>query len=482
MARIEGICLMTVILWTVAYAQDGSGQSASTDPFSLNSDIGSGEGEIYTQEISTCTPEFAAEVDHTMCLVDDDRVISYGVTEEEKKIIVDYHNEVRRNVQPPATDLTKLIWDDNLAAVAQKLTMQCKIEHDKNRNIPSYGEFIGQNLAAGQLNWKGAMEGWFNEVKLYLYGEDADQYLGPGRWKEIGHYTQMVNNRTHRIGCGFAQCSETRYGFYYACNYATGQSSTRYPYTLGDQCSACPSSCKNGLCECNGKLCLNQGKLDLDTCTCICPYLYQGEDCSILRCPEKDPFYCTRSIVPRDCVTYINVPHLCPYMCGVCSELSSPMEMISGSATKTKTTTTTTTTPSPYFVSPHNCTYTGLRATAEECKTYGDHGSDSTLCESKKGQLRCADCQHFYNVKFDYCPVMCGICDAPCEGKICANGGTLDTENCSCTCRGPFQGETCNKLVCPKKDPWGCRFFSKNECQIYANVPYDCPYFCGICS
>ncbi|GFS25803.1 cysteine-rich venom protein [Elysia marginata] len=158
----------------------------------LLQDTGSGYGEVDgLPEISSCTPEFSQEPDHTMCLMDDDRVLNSGVTERQKKVIVDYHNKVRRTARPTATDLTPLVWDDNLAKVAQKWAMQCKLEHDKNRKIPSYGMFIGQNLAAGHRSWKKAMESWFNEVQLYRYGEDANEYLGPGGWKEIGHYTQV---------------------------------------------------------------------------------------------------------------------------------------------------------------------------------------------------------------------------------------------------------------------------------------------------
>ena len=51
--------------------------------------------------------------------------------------------------------------------------------------------FIGQNLAWNQANWKKAMQAWYNEVDLYRYGEEADDYLGPGGWEKIGHYTQV---------------------------------------------------------------------------------------------------------------------------------------------------------------------------------------------------------------------------------------------------------------------------------------------------
>ncbi|KAK3702613.1 hypothetical protein RRG08_042603 [Elysia crispata] len=485
MARTIKLFALFFILAVVS-AQKDEGSSLTNEAF-LNADSGSGAGEIDGQpEISTCTAEFAREPDHTMCLMDDNRVLNTGVSERQKKVIIDYHNKVRRTVQPSATDLTPLVWDDNLARVAQKLTKQCKIEHDKNRKIPSYGMFVGQNLAAGQRNWKKAMQSWFDEVQLYRYGENADQYLGLGGWKKIGHYTQMVQNATHRVGCGFARCARTRYGKYYACNYAQGQSSTIYPYTRGERCSACPNSCRNGLCACNGKLCLNRGELDLDTCTCKCPKLYGGDDCSILNCPASDPFYCRRSLLPDDCQVYANVPHLCPFMCGVCGEqplpIASNLQKSNKNRPKGKTTTTTTTTTPPPFISPYNCTYKGLRSSLEECKKFGDRGSDTRACVSKGGQFGCEDCERYYNVKTDYCPVLCGLCDAPCGGKVCVNGGVLDPDACKCDCTPPYFGDTCQELKCPEKDKWHCSVLQASHCKDYINVPYDCPHLCGICA
>lgn len=455
-------------------------------------DAGSGDGElsqlVIQPDVSTCTPEFAREPDHTMCLVDDPRVLKTGVTERQVKVIVDYHNKVRQTVRPSATDLTPLVWDDNLAMVAQKWSQQCNMSHDKNRKIPSYGMFIGQNLAAGYRSWKKAMESWFNEVRLYKFGQDANQYLGPGGWKDIGHYTQMVQNSTHRVGCGYSRCSGTIYGKFYACNYAMGQSSTMFPYTEGERCSACPNSCQNGLCACNGKLCLNGGDLDLDTCTCKCPDLYGGDDCSILNCPASEPFYCRRSVLPEDCQHYSNVPHLCPYMCGICGAQPYPMvtdtQRGNGnrpSRPRATTTTTTTTTPPP-FVSPFNCTYRGMRSSQQECQKFGNRGSDTQACASKGGQFECNDCARYYNIKTDYCPVMCGLCDAPCEGKMCVHGGVLNPDTCTCSCTPPYHGETCSELNCPDKDKWHCSVFETSYCKTFINVPHDCPYMCGICS
>ncbi|XP_035827570.1 cysteine-rich venom protein Mr30-like, partial [Aplysia californica] len=255
------------------------------------------------------------------------------------------------------------VWDDKLAAVAQKWAKQCVLEHDKNRKIPSYGLHIGQNLAAGHGNWRQAMSNWYDEVADYRYGENVNDYLGPDGFFKIGHYTQFVNNSTIRIGCGFAYCSNTIYGRYYACNYATGQGRISNPYTEGPRCSACPNTCKGGLCDCKGKLCLNTGRINASDCSCICPKIYGGPDCSQLICPPRDPFYCGTHLVFSDCEKFFNVPHLCPYMCRVCENPSLPPPP-------------TSTTRRPVFVSPYNCTYRGERATPDQCRTYGDRGMD----------------------------------------------------------------------------------------------------------
>lgn len=37
------------------------------------------------------------------------------------------------------------------------------------------------------------------------------------------------------------------------------------------------------------------------------------------------------------------------------------------------------------------------------------------------------------------------ICLAPCGGKMCQNGGSLNTATCTCTCVPPYNGATCAK-------------------------------------
>ncbi|GFS17962.1 cysteine-rich venom protein [Elysia marginata] len=256
---------------------------------------------------------------HSYCFEDHDNIAETGVSEADKEVIVAYHNKVRREVKPVATDLTAVVWDENLAKLAQKWSQQCAVRHDKNRKLPAYGKSIGQNIAAGQPNWSKAMLSWFKESNFFKYGEDPKVYLGPGGWARISHYTIMVSNRTQRIGCGFTRCDDVRFGRFYVCNYAQGQLSFRYPYTKGpSRCSSCPDSCKNGLCDCGGLLCLNKGKLDINSCSCNCQKIYKGANCTELDCPTQDKWNCGTRLPPSYCTKYSNIPFDCPYMCGVC--------------------------------------------------------------------------------------------------------------------------------------------------------------------
>ena len=75
---------------------------------------------------------------------------------------------------------------------------------------------------------------------------------------QVGHYTQIVNSLTSRVGCGAAKCGNQ---FYAYCNYVGAQMDFDKPYTIGTPCSSCPSGmCVNNLCNCN-LVCQNGGIL-----------------------------------------------------------------------------------------------------------------------------------------------------------------------------------------------------------------------------
>ncbi|XP_070206497.1 cysteine-rich venom protein Mr30-like [Littorina saxatilis] len=439
-----------------------------------NGDVNTQLGTPGKKAVDTCTAGFKAIQGHTMCMPDDPRVTRTGVTAEDKVKILQLHNEARAGVQPAATDLTTLIWNDELAAVAQKWSQHCIMGHDKERSVPDLGASVGQNVAGGYRTWEAAIGGWHDEVKMYVFGRDPDSYLGKGGWLKIGHYTQMVQNTTHMVGCGFSACRGTKFGRYYVCNYASAQTRLAVPYTRGRRCSACPNSCRNGLCDCGGLVCVNGGTLNPDTCTCECPAVYSGPDCSKVNCPNEDPFYCGRDVAQGDCTTYFNVPHMCPYMCGVCTggKKDDVINVNIGGQSAP---------PQEVFTSSFGCKYEGKRATPAECNTYGDKGADKQFCASQGGEFGCNECSLYYNIKRDYCPVMCGICDPPCGGKTCQNGGRLITDTCTCECKAPFGGDTCEKTNCPAEDQFHCTFYPDDFCTQFVNVAEECPFKCGMC-
>ncbi|XP_042862141.1 venom allergen 5-like [Penaeus japonicus] len=83
-----------------------------------------------------------------------------GVTEEEKQEILSLHNTLRAKVargeesqgdagpQPKGADIRELVWNEELAQVAQAWASQCKGGHDgyANRKICSRNYAVGQNV------------------------------------------------------------------------------------------------------------------------------------------------------------------------------------------------------------------------------------------------------------------------------------------------------------------------------------------------
>ncbi|KAI3384555.1 hypothetical protein SNEBB_003622 [Seison nebaliae] len=271
--------------------------------------------------INCCNSKWEELVDsgekHTFCEAASSKISGvHTVTDAEKKIIVDHHNELRGKVSPSAGDMLKIYWDDELASVAQKHAELCEMKHDCHncRKIPSdKSAAVGQNLAAGAKDWKSAIDLWWDEVKDFTFG------VGSKNGGTVGHYTQLVNANATRIGCGFATCS-TLYKRHYSCNYLVGQFTYSVPYQKSSSsCSSCPNSCKNNMCDCQGLKCKNGGTLDRNTCQCQCTPFTKGHECEIASCgTDSDKWYCGTQWPVEYCKKYSNVKFDCPKMCGMC--------------------------------------------------------------------------------------------------------------------------------------------------------------------
>jgi pathogenesis-related protein 1 len=122
------------------------------------------------------------------------------------------HNHIRKLYK-----LDPLIWDDAIAAYAQKWADHlkahngCDWQHRSKAGMLE-GKNYGENLA---WNWTSmsikagtyiespefALWGWSSECKDYSY---ADASCTPH--EQCGHFTQIVWQKTMRVGCGMAVC------------------------------------------------------------------------------------------------------------------------------------------------------------------------------------------------------------------------------------------------------------------------------------
>ncbi|KAM7363192.1 uncharacterized protein ACRADG_000208 isoform 1-T2 [Cochliomyia hominivorax] len=188
------------------------------------------------------------------------QLLATGITGEEKELILREHNRLRQLVatgrfpgQPGAENMREIVWDDELAARAQKWAENCDFNHDPHRKIDRFT--MGQNLA---IIWSTAplepddgdfpsrIQKWFDEVQKYSFGD---------AWSpKTGHYSQLVWGETSLVGCGFSEYKDTsKYNKLYVCNYGPGGNVVGYkPYEAGKPSCASygmkPSPRYPGLC------------------------------------------------------------------------------------------------------------------------------------------------------------------------------------------------------------------------------------------
>jgi len=110
------------------------------------------------------------------------------------------------NVRRAVHDAPPLVWDDELAAWAHKVSSTCVFEHS--------GGPYGENLAAGgEGTPEGFVGSWYEEGQLEGYS-----YSSGGFSSQTGHFTQVVWKSTSRLGCATVHCPDL--GNFFTCNYA----------------------------------------------------------------------------------------------------------------------------------------------------------------------------------------------------------------------------------------------------------------------
>ncbi|NXI03720.1 PI16 inhibitor, partial [Pachycephala philippinensis] len=182
---------------------------------------------------------------HAVLLVLSVLELSWSLSDEEKKIILDEHNKYRSQVDPPAMAMMKMSWDKDLEADAQDHAKKC-----------IWGQNGGpgrENLyaTASTLDVKLAFEEWKGERKFYDF---TTHKCAEGQ--TCDNYTQVVWAGTTRIGCGESFCKkidgmETENMHLFVCSYyPQGNKEGKVPYMNGTSCEKCPkdTSCKDNLC------------------------------------------------------------------------------------------------------------------------------------------------------------------------------------------------------------------------------------------
>ncbi|KAF4532745.1 hypothetical protein B566_EDAN007712 [Ephemera danica] len=183
-----------------------------------------------------CAP-YSQYPQHTMCIYTEKAcpqkklIYSGGLTTIEKNEVVSAHNKLRNSIvngqvrgAPAAVAMANMVWDQELANIAQRLADQCKMAHDTQRRVARFP--VGQNLymegtsASGNtnINMTKVTDAWFNEI--YNPGFPAS-YINPFKFiYGAGHYTQVAWADTKTIGCGYTMFQEgSWYWKLVACNY-----------------------------------------------------------------------------------------------------------------------------------------------------------------------------------------------------------------------------------------------------------------------
>ncbi|XP_043468667.1 venom allergen 3-like [Leptopilina heterotoma] len=177
--------------------------------------------------------------DHTMCRFTSPqnacnaRVAS--LTSAQQNEIVNVHNEFRQRVatgnerrgspgpQPRARNMPNMIWDLEIANVAQRWANRCTFGHDTCRNVRRFG--VGQNVAmawttgSNPSSIRDLITMWYDEVAQF-----SPNQISPFRFTgETGHYSQMLWATSTRVGCGYVNyMNGNQNTVLLVCNYGPG--------------------------------------------------------------------------------------------------------------------------------------------------------------------------------------------------------------------------------------------------------------------
>ncbi|XP_058818868.1 venom allergen 5-like isoform X2 [Topomyia yanbarensis] len=189
---------------------------------------------------------------------------------DKQVLILDLHNQLRSKIAqglqnytsnqyfPQARRMATLVWSDDLAYIAAANARRCVFGHDSCRNTPQFVA-AGQNIAIKSYYGTtisdtdliiGFVDAWYSE-----YADATPSHIAsfPSGGPTIGHFTQIVSDRTTEIGCSLVSYYTSPWiNKLFVCNYALTNIISQPVYQSGNTCSACTTGCNamyQGLCN-----------------------------------------------------------------------------------------------------------------------------------------------------------------------------------------------------------------------------------------
>ena len=258
--------------------------------------------------------------------------------------------------------------------------------------------------------------------------------------------------------------------------------------------------------------CKNNGTFNNLACQCECFPNYNGDSCQNILCNIDEPTQCL-TFNKGQCQVDI-IKSYCPKLCEVCPPVTTkPPGTVLPSLPPTVA-------PPPQSSAPPPAPTTKCPTAPLTCLNGGQWSAYYCLCDCLPlwgGNT----CQTLYSapdpafcsllganncnlgsVKYA-CPGMCGYVSAPpaptsaapppapttqppppvstsCTQLSCINGGSWQSNTCSCLCLPSYTGATCSTLNCSGSDLSLCTTFSKADCS--GNILAACPIMCGKCT
>ncbi|KAF2352992.1 CAP domain [Trinorchestia longiramus] len=167
-----------------------------------------------------------------------------------RRHLVRLHNLLRSKVRPSASNMLAMSWHGAAASQARRWAGSCVTHRGRDdpnaRWTPRYGA-CGQNVLVTRRKkrWGQVIRTWWGERRFFEYGA-SNALNGTYRARS---YTQLVWYSSHRVGCGYAECTTSGGVKYhrYVCNYCPAgndPSSLSEPYATGRPCEMCPRACR----------------------------------------------------------------------------------------------------------------------------------------------------------------------------------------------------------------------------------------------